>query len=227
MFCNKCGNQIPDGSSYCNFCGNGIGNPQNGFGGVAPYLTRKEYFKTACSQKAKNIIKAGKILLLVCSILLVASLVSAFVEAKSIFGEAYSEGDFKTVVARLEELSGESLGFTEQDYADIESIEAEFKKEFDMTFVEFFEVILYSIYAVIAVSALAVIILSYFTMRNISLVTSIIALVISFFFLGGLIAIGMTVTLLVLVCILRKEYKAYSENRYSFTNLSNEPDFSN
>lgn len=227
MFCNKCGNQIPDGSSFCNSCGCAAGNTQNGFGGGAPFFTRKEYFKYACSDKAKKLIKSAKIVLLVCSLLLVATMVSSFMEAKSFFDEAYFEGDIRTVVERLEELSGQSFGYTEEQYSDLQSVEEEFKKELGMTFVEFIEVILYGVYVLMAVAAFIVIILCYLAIRYVGLASSITALVISFLFVGGLVAIGMTVAVLVFVSILRKEYKAYCENPFAFTTCSNEPDFSN
>lgn len=225
MFCNKCGNQIPDGSAFCSFCGSS--NAQNGFGGYAPYLTKKEYFKTACSDKAKKLMKAGKIVLLVCSILLVATLVNSFVETKNFFDEANLEGDIKTAIGRLEELSGQSFGYTEEQYADLQSVEEDFKRELGMTFVEFVEVILYGVYGLMALAAAVVILLCFFAIRNVGFASSIVALVIAFLFVGGLIAIGMTVAILVIVSMLRKEYKAYSENPFAFANTSTEPDFSN
>lgn len=227
MFCNKCGSQVPDGASFCSVCGTRVFGESSNFGTAMPFFEKKEYFQTACTQKAKNIIKAGKIVLIVCAILIFASLATSLIETNAFFEEAYKEKDIKAVFERLEELSGKSFGYTEEQYADLRKVEADFEKEFGMTLVEFIEIIVYAVFAFMGIAAVVVIILSFFTIRNINLTTAIIALIISLLFVGVLASIGMTITLLVFVCKLRKEYNAYCANPYAFANPSNEPDFSN
>lgn len=226
MFCSKCGNQIPDGSSFCNSCGSRVGGTQGGFDGTTPYMTKKEYFQTACSNKAKKIMKAGKIVLLVCSILMLISTVVSFWSMGVVFDAIdFENNDIRTVFERIEELSGENLGLTDADYAEMEELE----KELGITLVEFVKIIVYVAFALMALVTVTVIILSYFTVRNKSLATAIVALALAVLFVGGLVELGLTVTLLVLVCILRKEYKTYCENPFAFNNANstNEPDFSN
>ncbi len=223
MFCSNCGNQIPDGSSFCSSCGNRVGG---GFNGAAPYMTKKEYFETSCSVKAKNIMKAGKIVLIVCSVLMLISSVLTLWGMNVIFEEVdFESNDIKTVFQRMEELAGEDLGLTDEDYEEMLSLE----KELGFTLVEFVKTMVYVVVGAMVLLEVAIIILSYFTVRNKSLATAIIALVLAVLFVGGLVEFGLTVTLLVLVCILRKEYNTYCENPFVFNtaNSSNEPDFSN
>ncbi|MBR2900641.1 MAG: zinc-ribbon domain-containing protein [Clostridia bacterium] len=224
MFCSKCGNQIPDGSSFCNSCGNRVGGTQGGFNGTTPYMTKKEYFQTACSFRARNIIKAEKIVLIVCAVLMLFSTVIAFRGVNEVFDEILVGDDFRTAIAKIEEYSGESLELSEEDYQEFEIIE----KELGIGLVEFMKIVMYTILVGMALVTAAIIILSFFTIRNVNLTTAIIALILSALFVRGLVELGLTVTLLVLVCILRKEYKTYCEHPFAFNNANstNEPDFS-
>ncbi len=225
MYCQKCGAQLNENAIFCHNCGAAVSPAAGGnAGSFGVKMSKKDYFKSEnCSEKAKGLLKANRILYFVFIGILVFTLVSAVMVVSKLTDLIDSDMTVSEFFEKLEDISGTDIGFYEEDFAELEKLGV----ELDIPIFELLKMVMSIVVGTIVFINLLIALFATLGVFKTSTGFAVTALVLAVIYSGGLLIIGCAIAILVITVNLNKEYK---QNQMGFSSFSggmgfNEPDF--
>ncbi len=224
MFCRQCGNEIMQGSQFCDKCGCPANQQNAGFNntnGFAP-LSKKEYFKSSfCSEASGKRRKGAWIAFGIFVGLTLLNLVLNIIGTMGLMDQVDFDASFSEITEKLEKVTDGEFSISETDKENFEILE----KEFGISSGEFIKAIFYGVVVGLSLLSLIAILLALIAAIKINRGCAIAALVISIVRVGTLSAIAGTAFMLYFIHKLNEEYKMYRMGIYGGGFGNSEPYF--
>ncbi len=224
MFCRQCGNEIMQGSQFCDKCGCPVNQQNAGFNnanGFVP-LSKKEYFKSSfCSEASRKRRKGAWIAFGIFVGLTLLNLVLNIIGTVALLDELDFDASVTEIIEDIEKLTDGEMTFSVTDMENFEIIE----QELGISAGKFFEYVFYGVLVGIAILNIILFILALIAAIKINRGCAIAALVVSVMAVGTISSIVGTAFMLFFIHKLNEEYKMYRMGMYTGGFGGSEPYF--